>query len=177
MVKISLLWQAPAINPINHKARSIPIFNVINMYGRVFFFSWWGFFIAFWSWCQCSRSRCSNYTHAQTDAFPPLMTVTIRRELAMTQADVGNSNIAALTGTLLVRFMAGPACDRWGPRWTYIGILAIGAIPTALSGLVRSVSGLIAIRFFVGSKCLVPRNIQTQPVKQEVAHCVATKRP
>ena len=68
----------------------------------------------------------------------------------MTTADVGNANIAALTGTLIVRFLAGPACDRWGPRWTYIGILAAGAIPTALSGLVRNVSGLIAIRFFVG---------------------------
>lgn len=68
----------------------------------------------------------------------------------MTQADVGNSNIAALTGTLLVRFLAGPACDRWGPRYTYIGILAAGAIPTAMSGLVRNVSGLIALRFFVG---------------------------
>ncbi|ETN45069.1 uncharacterized protein HMPREF1541_09945 [Cyphellophora europaea CBS 101466] len=134
MVKPSLLWEAPEVNPINHKARSIPVFNVINMYGRVFFFSWWGFFIAFWSWY----------------AFPPLMTVTIRRELEMTQADVGNSNIAALTGTLLVRFLAGPACDRFGPRWTYIGILAMGAIPTALSGLVRNVPGLIAIRFFVG---------------------------
>lgn len=78
------------------------------------------------------------------------MTVTIRNELGMTQADVGNSNISALVGTLLVRFLAGPACDRWGPRWTYIGILAMGSIPTALSGLVRNVPGLIAIRFFVG---------------------------
>ena len=78
------------------------------------------------------------------------MTVTIRKELQMTTADVGNSNIAALTGTLLVRFLAGPACDRWGPRYTYIGILALGAIPTALAGLVRNVSGLIALRFFIG---------------------------
>merc|ERR1711981_468426 len=104
------------------------------MYGRVFFFSWFGFFIAFWSWY----------------AYPPLMTVTIRKELSMTTADVGNSNIAALTGTLLVRFLAGPACDKWGPRYTYIGILALGAIPTAMSGLVRNVSGLIALRFTQG---------------------------
>ena len=68
----------------------------------------------------------------------------------MTQADVGNANIAALTGTLLVRFLAGPACDRWGPRWTYIAILAAGSIPTAMSGLVKNVSGLIAVRFFCG---------------------------
>lgn len=134
MIRPSLLWEAPEVNPVNHKARSIPVFNVVNMYGRVFFFSWFGFFIAFWSWY----------------AFPPLMTVTIRKELSMTTADVGNSNIAALTGTLLVRFLAGPACDKWGPRYTYIGILALGAIPTAMSGLVRNVSGLIALRFFVG---------------------------
>jgi NNP family nitrate/nitrite transporter-like MFS transporter len=48
--RISTLWRAPEINPINNKARSIPIFNPLNRYGRVFFFSWWSFFIAFWSW-------------------------------------------------------------------------------------------------------------------------------
>lgn len=36
--------------PYNKKAKSIPIFNPINKYGRVFFFSYLGFFIAFWSW-------------------------------------------------------------------------------------------------------------------------------
>ena len=53
MIRPSLLWEAPEVNPVNHKARSIPVFNVVNMYGRVFFFSWFGFFIAFWSWCEC----------------------------------------------------------------------------------------------------------------------------
>jgi hypothetical protein len=33
---IASLWQAPEINPVNGKARSIPIFNPINKYGRVF---------------------------------------------------------------------------------------------------------------------------------------------
>ena len=45
-----VLWKAPEINPVNHKARSIPGLNPINLYGRVFFFAWFGFFIAFWSW-------------------------------------------------------------------------------------------------------------------------------
>jgi hypothetical protein len=44
------LWSAPDINPYNKKARSIPVLNPINKYGRVFFFSYLGFFIAFWSW-------------------------------------------------------------------------------------------------------------------------------
>ena len=64
--------------------------------------------------------------------------------------DVANSNIAALCGTLLVRFCAGPLCDRFGPRWTYIAILLAGSLPTALAGAVYNVSGLIALRFFVG---------------------------
>lgn len=46
----STLWKAPVINPINQKARSIPMLNPFNVYGRVFFFSWFGFMIAFLSW-------------------------------------------------------------------------------------------------------------------------------
>lgn len=48
--EVGLMWKAPAVNPINGKARSVPVLNVVNMYGRVFFFSWIGFLIAFWSW-------------------------------------------------------------------------------------------------------------------------------
>jgi hypothetical protein len=48
--EIRQLWSAPEINPYNKKAKSIPIFNPVNKYGRVFFFSYLGFFIAFWSW-------------------------------------------------------------------------------------------------------------------------------
>lgn len=46
----ALLWRAPETNPINHKARSVPLLNPICVHGRVFFFSWFGFMIAFWSW-------------------------------------------------------------------------------------------------------------------------------
>ncbi|KIX03448.1 uncharacterized protein Z518_07000 [Rhinocladiella mackenziei CBS 650.93] len=134
MIPISILWRAPEVNPVNQKARSIPVLNPFDKYGRVFFFSWFGFFIAFWSWY----------------AFPPLMTVTIKKDLNMSTVDVANSNIAALTATLLVRFVAGPCCDRFGARWTFIGTLLLGSIPTALSGTVSSVAGLITIRFFVG---------------------------
>lgn len=55
MVKLSLLWEAPEVNPINGKARSIPVFNVINPYGRVFFAAWWGFFVSFWAWCKFTQ--------------------------------------------------------------------------------------------------------------------------
>jgi NNP family nitrate/nitrite transporter-like MFS transporter len=46
----NLLWSAPEINPLNGKARSIPVLNPLNKHGRIFLFSWLGFFIAFWSW-------------------------------------------------------------------------------------------------------------------------------
>lgn len=129
-----LLFKAPEVNPINHKARSIPGLNPINMYGRVWFFSWFGFLIAFWSWY----------------AFPPLLSTTISKDLHMTNTDVLNSNIVALVATLLVRVVAGPACDRFGPRKTFAGCLLIGAIPTFLAGTAYSVGQLMAVRFFVG---------------------------
>lgn len=49
-IKFSDLYKAPDVNPVNRKAHSIPALNPINMYGRVFFFSWFGFMIAFWAW-------------------------------------------------------------------------------------------------------------------------------
>ncbi|RMZ80886.1 hypothetical protein DV737_g2731, partial [Chaetothyriales sp. CBS 132003] len=134
MVRLSVLWEAPEVNPITRKARSIPVFNVVNMYGRVFFFSWFGFFVAFWSWY----------------AFPPLLHDTIQADLNLTKIDVANSNIIALCATLLVRLIAGPCCDRFGPRWTFVGTLVIGSIPTFLAGTCYTKSQLFACRFFVG---------------------------
>ena len=63
---------------------------------------------------------------------------------------VANSNIIALTATLLVRLVAGPACDRFGPRITFGACLLVGAIPTALAGTVHSAAQLYACRFFIG---------------------------
>lgn len=83
-------------------------------------------------------------------AFPPLLTKTIKADLNLTQTEIANSNIVALTATLLVRFVAGPLCDTFGPRKVFAGCLLIGAIPTAMAGLVQNASGLIALRFFVG---------------------------
>ncbi|PYH98553.1 nitrate transporter CrnA [Aspergillus ellipticus CBS 707.79] len=131
---IKLLLVSPEINPSNRKAQSIPILNPFDKYGRVFFFSWLGFMVAFLSWY----------------AFPPLLTDTIRKDLNMTQVQVANSNIVALLATLLVRFVAGPLCDRFGPRLVFIGLLLAGSIPTAMAGLVTTPNGLIALRFFIG---------------------------
>ena len=48
--KITSLWMPPKVNPVNHKAKSIPVFNPFNIYGRVFFFTSFAYFVSFWSW-------------------------------------------------------------------------------------------------------------------------------
>jgi len=128
------LWTAPELNPYNKKAKSIPVLNPVNKYGRVFFFSWMGFFIAFWSWY----------------AFPPLLSKSIKADMHLSQNEIANSNIIALTATLLVRAFAGPMCDHIGPRLTFASLLFLGAIPTALAGTAHNAMGLYFIRFFVG---------------------------
>lgn len=54
--------------------------------------------------------------------------------------------------------IAGPSCDRFGPRYTFAGCLLAGAIPTALAGAVTTTKGLLALRFFIGilGGCFVP---------------------
>ncbi|KAJ2904723.1 nitrite transporter [Zalerion maritima] len=132
--KVSSLWRAPEVNPVNKKARSVPVFNVFNVYGRVFFFSWWGFMVAFWAW----------YT------FPPLLTVTIKKDLNLTPAEVGNSNIVSLCATLFLRVLVGPLCDQFGSRKVFSWLLLIGAIPVGLAPLIKNATGLYISRFFIG---------------------------
>ncbi|KAJ4302460.1 hypothetical protein N0V88_002604 [Collariella sp. IMI 366227] len=119
--KATDLWRAPVLNPVNKKARSVPILNPANRHGRVFFFSWLGFMLAFWAW----------YT------FPPLLTVTIKKDLKLTSEQVANSNIISLVATLAVRFIAGPLCDQYGPRKVFSLILL-------------NATGLYIIRLFIG---------------------------
>lgn len=78
------------------------------------------------------------------------MSITIAKDLKLTKVDVANSNIIALCATLLVRLIAGPCCDRFGPRYTFAGCLLIGAIPTYLAGTAYTKSELFALRFFIG---------------------------
>ncbi|KAL1836063.1 hypothetical protein VTJ49DRAFT_5625 [Mycothermus thermophilus] len=132
--QLSHLYAAPAVNPVTLKARAIPFLNPIDPYGRVFFFSWFGFMIAFWAW----------YT------FPPLLTHTIKNDLQLSSEEVANSNIISICATLLVRLVSGPLCDRYGPRKLFGGLLLVGSIPLGLAPLVRNAAGLYVSRFFIG---------------------------
>ena len=105
MFDISVLWKAPEVNPINRKARTIPGLNVVNVYGRVFFFSWFGFMIAFWSWYAFPPLVSSPPKHPLLGRCRQSLTgwyqlyETIAKDLNLSQADVANSNIVSLTAT------------------------------------------------------------------------------
>ncbi|KAI6783706.1 Nitrate transporter-like protein [Emericellopsis cladophorae] len=134
MFDIKVLWKAPEVNPINKKARSIPALNPFDLYGRVFLFSWLGFMTAFWAW----------YT------FPPLLSMTIAKDLDLTPVQVANSNIVSLVSTFFLRFVAGPLCDQFGSRNVYASLLLIGCLPIGLAPLVKNATGLYVSRFFIG---------------------------
>ncbi|KAK6348794.1 hypothetical protein TWF730_009564 [Orbilia blumenaviensis] len=134
MASLKFWFAAPEVNPINKKARTIPYLNPIDKYGRTLWFSTFGFMIAFLSWY----------------AFSPLLSVSIKKDLHLSPAEVANSNVLALTATLLVRLVVGPLCDKFGPRYVFVGTLLVGAIPTFLAGTVQNATGLMLIRFFIG---------------------------
>lgn len=83
-------------------------------------------------------------------AFSPLIPDVIKQDLHLTSAQVGNSNVVSLCATLLVRLVAGPLVDRFGPRKVMAGLLICGAIPSGLAGTARTATGLYIVRFFIG---------------------------
>jgi MFS transporter, NNP family, nitrate/nitrite transporter len=93
-----------------------------------------GFFVAFLSWF----------------AFPPLIPDAIKSDLHLTNAQVGNSNIIALTSALLARIVVGPMVDRYGPRKVMAWLLIFGAIPSGLAGLAHNAQSFYVLRFFIG---------------------------
>lgn len=131
---ISSLWRPPVLNHINGKSYTLPIFTLSNPYSRNFHLSWLGFFVAFLSWF----------------AFPPLIPEAIKSDLALSTAQINNSNIVALCATLVVRWVVGPLIDRFGPRYVMAALLIAGAIPSGLAGTISTANGLYAVRFFIG---------------------------
>jgi len=122
------------INPTNLKCSSLPLFSLRNQYSINFHLAWLGFFVAFLSWF----------------AFAPLMPDVIKQDLELTSAQVGNSNVVSLCATLVVRVAAGPLVDRYGPRKVMAWLLVLGAIPSALAGVIHTADGLYFVRFFIG---------------------------
>jgi NNP family nitrate/nitrite transporter-like MFS transporter len=100
---------------------------------RAFHMTWIAFFLCFFGWFGLA----------------PLMPV-IRGELHLTREQVGNSAIAAVAITILVRILMGWLCDRIGPRRAYTWLLILGSLPVMGVGLSHNYATFLAFRLAIG---------------------------
>ena len=100
---------------------------------RAFHCSWWGFFIAFFIWFSIA----------------PLLSE-IRDSVGLDKQQIWTSSITGVGGTIFMRFLLGPFCDKYGPRFPYMIVLCFASIPTALTGTINSATSLAILRLFIG---------------------------
>jgi NNP family nitrate/nitrite transporter-like MFS transporter len=81
------------------KATVIRLCNFSRPHMRAFHCSWVGFFIAFFIWF----------------AIAPFLGE-IRDDLGLTNQEIWTSSIVGVGGTIFMRFILGPMCDKWGAR-------------------------------------------------------------
>lgn len=118
------------------KAKTIKIFSIKRPHMRAFHFAWFSFFLAFFGWF----------------ALAPLQK-RIRDDEATPWLNKGNfrtQNIIAVSGTILMRLIIGPFCDRFGPRLAQSSLLTIFSIPVFLVGTSGSFAQWAVARFFIG---------------------------
>jgi NNP family nitrate/nitrite transporter-like MFS transporter len=75
---------------------------------------------------------------------------TIRAELDLSKAQVGNIIIASVASTIIARLLIGKLCDIFGPRKTAVWLLLIGSIPVFLVGLAHSYQTFLLFRLAIG---------------------------
>ncbi len=110
--------------------------NVLKFKGvqmRTFHITWLTFFTCFFAWFGLA----------------PLMP-TIREDLGLSKAQVGNTIIAAVSATIIARLVIGRLCDTWGPRKTYTALLAVCAFPVMCVGLATDYTTFLLFRFAIG---------------------------
>jgi Nitrate/nitrite transporter len=82
-------------------------------------------------------------------AIAPLLSE-VKDTLQISKQDIWTSNICSVAGTIVMRFVLGPLCDKYGARILMGTVLMAASIPCALIGLVNSAATLAATRFFIG---------------------------
>lgn len=117
----------------NDRATEINLCSIKRPHMRAFHCAWIAFFTGFFAWFSA------------TAVLPE-----IQETLQLSRADIWVSTIASDIGTLVLRWILGPVCDRYAARIPMAVVLCLVAIPTALTGVVRSLAGLCVARFFVG---------------------------
>ncbi|RLK39008.1 MFS transporter [Cupriavidus plantarum] len=116
------------------KATRIDLLSMKTPQMRAFHLTWMAFFVSFFAWFACA----------------PLMPV-LKGEFGLTPSQIANINIAAVAVTILVRLVIGPMCDRFGPRKTYTGLLAIGALPVLGVAMAQNYETFLFFRLLIGA--------------------------
>lgn len=119
---------------IRNKANRIRLLNFSTPQMRAFHLSWFAFHICFFGWFGIA----------------PLMAI-VREDLSLTQTQIGNTIIASVAITVIVRLLIGLLCDRLGPRKTYTGLLVLGSIPVMSIGFADSFESFFLARLAIGA--------------------------
>ena len=118
---------------VTGKLSKLTIFSASGIQMRTFHITWLTFFVCFFGWFGIA----------------PLMPI-IRDDLHLTKPQIGNAIIAAVSITVFARLIVGRLCDTIGPRITYTGLLALGAIPVLGIGLSHSYESFLWFRLAIG---------------------------
>jgi MFS transporter, NNP family, nitrate/nitrite transporter len=100
---------------------------------RAFHLTWITFFLCFFGWFGIA----------------PLMPV-IRKDLALTQGQIGNIIVASVAITIFARLAIGWLCDKIGPRICYALLLIFGSLPVMFIGLSNSYESFLLFRLAIG---------------------------
>lgn len=109
------------------------IFSFKGVQMQTFHTTWLMFFVCFFGWFGLA----------------PLMP-TIREELHLSKAQIGNLIIVSVSSTIIARLVIGRLCDTWGPRKTAIRLLLIGSLPVFLVGLAKDYTTFLLFRAAIG---------------------------
>jgi MFS transporter, NNP family, nitrate/nitrite transporter len=120
---------APGDQPLDR----IRLFSLGTVQMRSFHLTWLMFFVCFFGWFGLA----------------PLMP-TIRADLGLSKAQVGNIIIASVSSTIIARLIIGKLCDTWGPRKTAVRLLLVGSIPVFLVGLSKDYTSFLFFRLAIG---------------------------
>jgi NNP family nitrate/nitrite transporter-like MFS transporter len=115
------------------KADKIRLFSFSTPPMRAFHMTWIAFFMCFFGWFGLA----------------PLMPL-VRADLHLTPAQVANSVIASVAGTIFARLLVGYLCDKFGPRRVYSALLALGALPVIGVGFVHGYASFMVCRVLIG---------------------------
>jgi NNP family nitrate/nitrite transporter-like MFS transporter len=118
---------------VNVPATRIDWFSFRTPSMRVFHMTWSAFLLTFFGWFGVA----------------PLMPI-IRDEMHLTKTQIGNTVIASVAATIVVRLFIGWLCDRIGPRRAYSWLLMIGSLPVMGIGLAHDYTSFLLFRLAIG---------------------------